>query len=342
MILIYYNNSEIAAKNSSSDSEHQRFDYADYSTILALNLRSEYNPLSADELTIQVAGHGADDYHPDDNNGPGILIASEDYILKPVQDVNKQKHKGLTEVAFYSHITKSSDTIDKRIRGCIPRYGGVHHSKSTLEEKENNRGFYIILENIADGYELPAVMDIKLGRKLYGPDATAEERDNLDGRHLGTRVPLGYSISGILSYSLRKENAAENSNTRIKHTEKWFGKTLTADHVQTILKLFYDSKHSRKISILNDLFVKKLTDILETFELQSQYHIYGCSLLFAYDAVAVRRFLNGTIELEMLEQFVNVKLVDFANVYESNGEKDENFLFGLRNVLALFKSFSSQ
>ena len=41
-----------------------------------------------------------------------------------------------------------------------------------------------------------------------------------------------------------------------------------------------------------------------------------------------------------LEKFVQLKLIDFANVYEAAGEKDENFLSGLRNLISVFEEFS--
>ena len=91
---------------------------------------------------------------------------------------------------------------------------------------------------------------------------------------------------------------------------------------------------------MNSVLVKKLELMLQVFELQSEYHIYGSSLLLAYDADAVRRFRNGKLQADALEEFINVKLIDFANVYESNGEKDDNFLSGFRNFLALLKGFS--
>ena len=59
----------------------------------------------------------------------------------------------------------------------------------------------------------------------------------------------------------------------------------------------------------------------------------------AYDADAVRRFRQGNINRTEMDKYVNVKVIDFAHVFPSHGERDDNFLRGLANVLTLFKDF---
>ena len=54
----------------------------------------------------------------------------------------------------------------------------------------------------------------------------------------------------------------------------------------------------------------------------------------------MRKFRNGKLSATDLEDFVQLKLIDFANVYESAGETDANFVSGLRNLVSLFENFA--
>jgi hypothetical protein len=62
----------------------------------------------------------------------------------------------------------------------------------------------------------------------------------------------------------------------------------------------------------------------------------------AYDASAIKQYEDGEIDKKELENFVNVKLIDFAHVFPADGEKDENFIKGLENLLSLFEDFYKQ
>ena len=80
---------------------------------------------------------------------------------------------------------------------------------------------------------------------------------------------------------------------------------------------------------------------------QRKYKIYASSLLLAYDAQAVQKFkANAKNHDEKkidkkneLRKHVNIRLIDFAHVFNANGDKDENFIFGLTNLLDLFQRY---
>ena len=322
-------------------SKHPRFGLSVYSTIINDNLLAHNDPFSWEPLQSQVAGHGVNS-EMKTNDVPGVMITSEGQILKPVQEsrgLSERTNRGLTEVAFYSHIMKSDDPIDMKIRNCIPKFMGIEQFESTVDGDEAISNF-LILEDITGGFELPAVMDIKLGHKVYGPDASPEKIARNDSSLWPTQIPCGFKISGILSHSLKPENEGILNEDGKVYSKKSFGQSLTPDKVWQVPEAFYDSKDSGKVEIVNNIYLQKLKEILRVFEVQSKYHIIGSSLLFTYDANAVRKFRNGSLSANELEKFVQLKLIDFANVYEAAGEKDENFLSGLRNLISVFEEFS--
>ena len=85
--------------------------------------------------------------------------------------------------------------------------------------------------------------------------------------------------------------------------------------------------------------VDQLSSMLKTFKKQSKYKFFASSVLISYDAEAIRKF--GTAEKiprSKLVESVSVWLIDFAHVFRSDAELDENFVFGLENLLELFKN----
>ena len=47
---------------------------------------------------------------------------------------------------------------------------------------------------------------------------------------------------------------------------------------------------------------------------------------------------NDVLQKEQLEHCVNVSIIDFANVIQSQ-DKDENFINGLKNLIHIFETF---
>jgi hypothetical protein len=117
---------------------------------------------------------------------------------------------------------------------------------------------------------------------------------------------------------------------------KTFGKELKTSEVARIPQVFFDLERSGLVKELVDLVIRKLHGILDLYEKQRKYHTYATSILFAYDAKAVREFLDDG-DLERMKTSVRVNLIDFAHVFPAGGEPDENFLEGLRNLIKVFE-----
>jgi len=47
---------------------------------------------------------------------------------------------------------------------------------------------YLVLENLTQGLGAPCVMDIKIGARTYGPDASEAKKKQEDAKYQGTKV----------------------------------------------------------------------------------------------------------------------------------------------------------
>jgi hypothetical protein len=169
----------------------------------------------------------------------------------------------------------------------------------------------------------------QVGAKTYGPDASAEKAAKQDASYAGTKKPFGFSVLGMSVY-----HGAAKEQFRV--LSKDYGKGLNKDNIEDFIKVYFDSENETvNTNQILEIFTMKLKEIQAMYSNQRVYHIYGSSLLFVYDAAAL---LNEQASREDLENAVNVKMIDFAHVHPANGEPDDNYNTGLRNLIDLMEN----
>lgn len=270
-------------------------------------------------LPTQLAGHGREgDGHR------AILKRADGKLLKPVQP----PPKGQREVDFYTSLEKSGDPIDKRIQQHVPEFFGVETITSAKDM--SMIGDYLILRDIAEGFFEPNIIDVKIGARTYGPDASESKMAQEDSKYVGTKRPFGYSVTGMIVHSLKE------SGKLIKY-DRSFGKDLKSEEVALIPETFFDVK-SRFVPELMEIMIEQMSQIFDLFDEQRKYKMFASSLLLAYDAAVVKKYVEGTIDRSQLGKWISVRVIDFAHVFPAEGERDDNFLSGLENLLTLFKA----
>ena len=180
-------------------------------------------------------------------------------------------------------------------------------------------------ENLTQGFAKPCVMDVKIGSVTYGPDASDSKKTKEAQSYAGTKIPYGFSVLGIIS----------NSQEGYKRFTKAFGRSLGENNIDDVLDHFLNVDHEFA-KLIAKCFLEKLDEFLDFFSNQTTYHVYASSLLFVYDYEALEA------ENYNLRNPVRLKLIDFAHVFPGNGELDQNFLFGLKNLSELFRKFLNQ
>merc|ERR1719334_1132013 len=263
-------------------------------------------------LETQIAGHGSE------NDGQrGMLMHQSGFVLKPVQG----PPKGEREVSFYQKISTSEHPIDKELVRLTAKFYGtesvkVHNGVVGLCD-------YLVLENLTQGLTYPCVMDVKIGARTYGPDASETKREQEDAKYKGTKVPFGFSVLGIISHS----------QSGVKRLHKSFGRNLSEQNIHEVLENFV-CHPPEQAKLVAQTFLHKLEEFTKFFDQQTRYHIYASSLLFVYD--------SAFLEKDDKQGFVNsarLKLIDFAHVFPGEDQLDQNFIFGLKNLSNLFRLF---
>lgn len=275
----------------------------------------------------QIAGH-----HPSTvRNGVrqiGIIKerGKRHIILKLVQPGDR----GEREVAFYRRIElaiSSNINCQKQLNDVhnkntfllvelarfLPRFYGCQNIK--LYEKDSPKEF-LQLEDITHPFEKPCIMDIKIGKVTYDPDANEEKRIKEQSKCPFQEI-LGFRILG---YRIHTE-------TEFYSKDRVWGRERTLENLQQAFEEYLIQ--ARPIEALNilDKFIERLKAIQKWFLHQKIFHFYASSLLFVYEGHS------------QLPSAVDVRMIDFSHVFsvESKPQLDENYIHGLLKIIEIFQ-----
>eukprot|EP01130_Rhizamoeba_saxonica_P012941 TRINITY_DN5497_c0_g1_i1.p1 TRINITY_DN5497_c0_g1~~TRINITY_DN5497_c0_g1_i1.p1 ORF type:complete len:389 (-),score=70.12 TRINITY_DN5497_c0_g1_i1:33-1199(-) len=238
----------------------------------------------------QAAGHGGE-------NG---LLKEGNTILKQYSDA---------EFEFYEDLQRQ----DEEVKKYFPDYLG-----RTRVQNSGNVDHYIILEDLTAGLEKPCIMDLKMGRSTFQPNAPRKKRVEQSALDkYSTSDTLGFRICGMRIY--------QNREAEYKVRDKPWGISVTSSNMESSLKQFIHNGLRIRYE-LYEAFLPLIEEVLAFFQTQSLYKFYGSSLLFVYD---------GASE----EPVVRLRMVDFAHtVRVSDGTLDESYIFGLQTLESLISS----
>jgi 1D-myo-inositol-tetrakisphosphate 5-kinase/inositol-polyphosphate multikinase len=278
-------------------------------------------------LDHQIAGHAR----------TGVLKHRLGYVLKSVQ----KPPLGPREMEFYGRVYDSHGSdepgIHSLLREWIPKFYGVTCIESKKEDGGVERKEYLVLDDIAQGFKKPCIVDVKMGVKTWDPLATEAKIEHEKKKYIGTKEPLGISVTGMQFYDMTEQRAVK--------LDKEFGKHLNVDNIYQAFEEFFNRKAGIHRTIAAKL-VEKLIPLNKLFDAQRYYSFYSSSLLIVYDADRINKLSNGEVNGTHYQHPVNdddwlrVKMIDFAHVFPSEGKLDDNYIFGLDNLIRIFSAIA--
>ncbi|CAG7719219.1 unnamed protein product [Allacma fusca] len=272
-------------------------------------------------LDHQIAGHAR----------TGVLKHRLGYVLKSVQ----KPPLGQREMEFYGRVYNSHDSesgIHSLLREWIPKFHGVTCIESKKEGGSVERKEYLVLDDIAQGFKKPCIVDVKIGVKTWDPLAPEAKIKHEKKKYVGTKEPLGISVTGMQFYDLMEQRSIK--------LDKEFGKHLNVDKIYQAFAEFFNRKAGVHQTIAAKL-VEKLLPLNKLFDAQRCYSFFSSSLLIVYDADRISKMSNGDVngthyQPPPNDDWLRVKMIDFAHVFPSDGKLDDNYIFGLDNLIRIF------
>lgn len=267
----------------------------------------------------QVAGHRADD------GKLGPLIDDSGCFYKPLQG----DERGSNEVIFYTSFSSNIEIPD-HIRKFFPNFHGTQ-----LVEASDASGLkpHLVLQDLNFSRSNPSVMDIKIGSRTWAPQAPEHYIQKCLKKDRETSsAPLGFRLSGLQIY--------EPKNSGMWKPGKKSVQSLSADDVKLLLRKFVSSNASGVVDSEPDCsfasivyggssgILSQLLELKAWFEDQTMYCFYACSILVMFESELASNGKNPRAE---------IKLIDFAHVFEGKGVIDHNFLGGLCSLIKFIR-----
>jgi len=264
-----------------------------------------------------------------------------------------------SETSEAEGLSLDEDEVAKQAEDDIVEHLPSNPKEAQLSTPDQRVAFFILLEDLTTGMGRPCVLDLKMGTRQYGIEATKKKMESQRRKcKTTTSQQLGVRVCGMQTFNAKTKE--------VGYEDKYFGRDVRVgrEFRDALTRFLYDGIDYSSVAKHIPTLLTKLSKLENIVRRLPGYRFYASSLLLFYDAEPYksRDYLeaqkNG-IDLEKQRKKegkkwpppIEMKLVDFANCVTGEdplpaqaqappqhpGEIDRGYLRGLRTLKAYFR-----
>ncbi|XP_040262815.1 inositol hexakisphosphate kinase 1 [Bufo bufo] len=201
------------------------------------------------------------------------------------------------------------------------------------ESKDRKMYKFLLLENVVHHFKFPCVLDLKMGTRQHGDDASEEKAARqMKKCEQSTSASLGVRVCGMQVFQM--------NTGHYLCLNKYYGRGLSAEGFRQALYQYLHNGVSLRMDLFEPILIK-LQRLISVLESQASYRFYSSSLLIIYDGIDRPR----TGDPQEAPPIVDVRMIDFAHsTYKGfrddltvHDGPDKGYVLGLRNLLSILE-----
>jgi len=235
-----------------------------------------------------------------------VELSTQQVYKSVISAVSEQPTKAETTRTTDNYITPWAEKIHK---GHLKRM----NSKPYQQESTHR---YLVLRDMTYSCSRPCVMDLKIGIRAYGDDATPKKKQSQTIKSKQTTsFATGLRVCGCQGFSVVKNEYWQ--------LHKYEGRKITPETLPLAFAKFFHNGDTLRRDVIQ-IFIERLYGLLDVVK-RAEFRFYSTSLLLVYDGVS-----------ESPEVFLN--MIDFSHTFAiESKEIDDGYVFGIENLLKLLE-----